>query len=1010
MPKVEQKPMREKLEEIAFLRQQCNSLTMRGRYVDCAKLIEDNMAWVYSAERWPENFMAFILPYRRCYPVLGISEEFEGYMAGLLTRKGIPSVMAAFFGEPPKAWSAEYFRMRALELRTAGKFETALGYADLAIKIDGASSNMHLLRGWILEDMDRGKDAIEEFKLALEINGGNTKARQGIARQYGVTNLKQALSFIEEAISKYPDEAGFQAEKAGILIKLGKKDDALLCYDKAAEMDPYSADYVYGKAELLLADGKEIAAIPLYKRAVALDAKHVPSLMRMAKLQAQRRPSSALEALTTVTGLEPANMEAGLLRGGLLSRLGDNPGAIKQYRELLALDENNADALAGLALCILVKDPDRAMEYLDKALAASPESVPLLMGRAGAYERMGQPEDAAQTYKTITGLDKKSHRALFRLGALSEEGDKNAALSYYGKAIAIAPEEGEYHNARARLFLELGREKEALDDMDRACESDPGNAAYQFGLAQLLDKSGNRASSIRGYLQAISLDPSMTEAHRRLAQMLHYSEPESAFLHIGAVIESGTSVPDDYFLKSQIIARLGGDSRAMGALQKYFDEKTESGADSTDENLAEIKEILKGGALAAAMEQIERAAELSPSNTSYMCFRAHLLYRLGRQGKALEQYRALLKKDPANHEALFGVGVILASKGDSKALENFDKAIAAAPDKQEYHAAKAKFLAADPDMYEQAVQCYDTAIPLNIWNFEPILEKAKLMDRRGDRFPAIAAYRRVLLVNPNCPDAAKRLGEMLCDMRPDAAWHYINHAMQLLPEDWTTMIRAARILMAQNKTEQSEEMMQAAIAASGKPVTAYIGLAEAFADVYPDVALNFAEWAVQNDPQSAHAHYILGAVCLEMDDLDGAQGGFEKAADLGFRGGAREKAVELLYRRHDPKAIEAAKKLPNNPAGTVLKAKIYNEIADPPMTEQVIEILKAAKKKFPDDLPIREMYVSMLRRGRSMLKVPIEVIKLEALRKRLEREREAVFRVDEVTFESEAEGVKKEIL
>jgi tetratricopeptide (TPR) repeat protein len=994
--------LKEAMEEVAFLRQQCGSLSMRGHYAECAKLIEENLALVYRTERWPENFFSFLKPYQRCYPALGHGDSLEEYLEKLLRKQDIPGLLAGFFRSPPATWSGEHFRDQAVDAKTAGRFGEALDWCDLAIKIDAASSNLYLLRGWILEDLDKGAEAVAAFERALELNETNYKASQGIARQYGRTNLKKALEFLENAISQYPDEPGFLAEKGAVLLKFGKSEEAMACFEKATDLDPYNPEYVYQKGELLLAADKEMAAITQYKRAIALNEKHVPSLLRMAGLMQQKQPVAALGYITTVANQEPANREAALMRAQLLARTGDNTGAIHQYQALLELDENNAEAYAGLASCTLHRDTARALENYEKAIGFTPRNAGYQMGKAQALELLGENVRAIEAYRAVIALEKRSDKAQYRLGLLLAESDREAALAAFDKAIAIAPETGDYHAGRGRVLLALNREKEAADSLSTACQYDPGNAAYHYEVGILLQQAGNRASGVKNLREAVSLAPSMAPAHRGLAELLLYSEPEDALTYINAAIGLEVANPSHYFLKSRILSRFKDNTRALEVLRTRY----EAADADDDEAYDEINSLLRGGSLQVAMIHLGRAIELDPQNNEYLCERAHLLYRMGQQGKALEQYQELLKKDANNHEALYGVGLILAAKKNKKALDYFDKAIARAPSTARYHASKAAFLAKDPDTYREAIQCYDTAIPLDTWNYEPILEKATLLDNNGDTFPAIAAYRRVLLVNPHCLPAARRLGELLCDLRPDAAYHYTGHAMTLAPGDEELPIHRARILMARGKEEESAAACALLLEEAGDSPALLARLAEAFADRFPAFAYPYALEAVEKQPENGDIQFLCGNICLDLDDLSGAQSFYARAATLGVKkGGASEKAVELLYRQGLPEALEAAETLPATAEGILLKAKIYDEVANPPRTAEAVGLLTAAVKTFPDNLELRELYVAMLRKKRAFLKLSIESTRLEALRRRLKKEQDAVIHVEEVTFETEQEEV-----
>ncbi|MDL2234116.1 tetratricopeptide repeat protein [Ruminococcaceae bacterium OttesenSCG-928-L11] len=1001
MAKVTTKSNAERDEELGFLRQQCSSLVMRGRYTECAKLLEDNMAALYDYERWPENFFSTLKSYQRCYPALNHSEPLEEYMESLLKKKGLPFVFARFFKTPPEKWSGDYFREQAIDCKTGGKFEEALAWCDLAIKVDHLSSNLFLLRGWILEDLERGPDAVTAFERALDLNESNYKASQGIARQYAASNLNKALTFLNEAIDKHPAEPGFQAEKAAVLEKDGKREAAIECYDKAAELDPYNPEYVYRKGELLLADNKEAQAVVLFKRAVALNERHCPSLYCLAILNERTQPTAALEYITTVVAMEPANWDAALLRAHLLRRKGDFAGAIDQYQVVLEADPKRLAALSGIAYCYLRTDPEKALECYTRAVELDSRNAAYHMGKGRAHEGLAQTAQAIEAYKIVTGLDKNNHKPYGRLGELHKETDIPAALGYFEKAIALDLENAEYHAEKAKLLLRQGKEQEAMESFNTACRYDPGNAVLHYDLAVLLQKAGNRASALKNYREAVHLSPTMVPAHRNIAEMLLYSEPETALDAINTAIGIDVANPSHYFLKSRIISQFLGNTRALEQLRLRSVGMEDDGSGSYDE----LEEMLGGGCLKVALIHCNRAIELAPANTSYLCERANLFYRMGQQNKALEEYQRLLKADPRNHEALYGLGCILSAQKDKKALEYLDKAISIAPDIARYHTEKALFLGRDPDKYDQALASYDAAIPLDTWDATPSLEKARLMDAHGDIYGAMDSYRRALLINHNCLPATARMGELLIDRNPDAALAYCNQAVLLDPETGWHYIVRARIQAARGKAEESEADAQYAIELGKGSAEVYYALAKAYGEEYPEQSLRFGLIAVEKKPENGDYHFLCGSRYLERDELETAGRYFDKAMSLGVKeGNFQEKAVELLYRQRSPQALKAMESIPDTISAVLLKAKIYREIPEPPMLEEAISYLAGGIKLYPNDIGLRELYVEYLSEKRSLFKVPVEKAKLERLRRKLQKEAEALTRMAEISFESEEEA------
>jgi tetratricopeptide (TPR) repeat protein len=983
------------MEEVAFLRQKCSSMALRGHYTECAKLIEDNLKLMYTHERWPENFFSVLKTYQRCYPALGHSESVEDHVAELLKKNDIPFVFASYLrgGEAPLKWNAEYFRDRALHARAEQDYDTALACCRIALKIDPSSSNLHLLCGWIYEDMDKIDDAITMIAQALEINEANMQASQTIARLYSKTNIAKALEYIDKAIAASPHEPGFYAEKAAILLTRGDKEGALALYDKASELDPYNPDYAFRKGELYVGDGNETAAIIQYKRAVALNAGHALSLYRLACLHERRQPAAALEFVTPLVTAEPKNMDALLLRARLLTRLGDHAGAMTQYKSILELDEKNIEALGGIASVYLADNYTLAADYYGRALAIEPGNIPFLMGKARAHLGLGQSDKAIDLYKNVIALDKNSHAALSQLARLTAETDVKAAFDYITKALALDGENPEYHTQKADLLLRMGRRDEAISSLNIAVKYDPGNAALHYELGRLLQNIGNRASAEKNLEEAVSLDPRHAQAFGALAELLLYSEPDRALHCINTAIGLDVANAAYYFIKSRIASQIQEDRHAQDMIRQNMTAQSAEDAE-------EMGALSTGDSLRVALMYVNRAIELAPNNNTYLCERARLLYLLGQSSKALDQYQTLLKSDANNHEALYGVGIILLSKKDEKPLEYFEKAITLAPSAAKYHAGKAAALAREPQTYRAAIDCYDQALLLDTYNDGPALDKARLLESRGDLFEAMDAYRRTLLINPNNLPASAKMGELLARIQPDNALVYIDHAIELDPSDWKLHMWRGRILYGLSRPEEAENVCGEALVLCGQSGEGYFTLAGILSDFDARTALRYAVQAVERDDNKGEYHALCGKLCLELGEYENAQAYFQKAMTLNPKDGeAREKNVELLYRQGAPESVEAAEALADSPSALLLKAKVFDEIADPPRTQEAVDLLAQALKQYPDDLPLREEYVALLGKKRSFLKYPIEKAKLERLRKKREKALESAQSAEAISFE-----------
>lgn len=158
----------------------------------------------------------------------------------------------------------------------------------------------------------------------------------------------------------------------------------------------------------------------------------------------------------------------------------------------------------GLSLARLRRD-QRAVRNIEKAMALAAESGHF----AGAMWLSQAAYEGARTYERL--------------------GQFYMALRLYTKAIETAPEEtspqnlSEIYRHRGRVHLRLKHYQPALDDLNRAMETDPGKAITYLNRATALEKLGRQdqaASDLRTFLErACAKDPHREQALAQLAAL-----------------------------------------------------------------------------------------------------------------------------------------------------------------------------------------------------------------------------------------------------------------------------------------------------------------------------------------------------------------------------------------------------------------------------------------------------------------------------------------------------------
>lgn len=967
-------------DELDGLRASINSLSLRGDYPGCIKLIEANLRVLYENERWPDVFFSIMRTYQRCYPSLQKTQSLEERLIPLLEENAVPYVFALLLrvSDSSISWKSDYFKNLASQAERSADYKAALSYCDILIKLNPGSSSSFVLRGWILDDLERHKEAEEMFEQAIELNDANHSAYNSLAKHLADKKPALALEQIEKAIELAPTEGSYYDTKAKILLRLNDRDGAVACYDLAMSSSPYVADYPYYKAEIFLADGKEMVAIALYRKAMGLDEKHLPSLWRLASLYKDSQPELALTYANTIASLDPENQAVILLRGALLSALGEDAAAAVEFKQLMGVDPTCHEALAGYANLILNDDPGGAIGYYDRAIALSPKNAGYHTGKARAYEKLGDIPMAIKEYRTVVALDKSNYRAYGRMGALLADTKPREAADCYTKAIGIMPDNAYYYAAKADILMNLpGGKSEAISCLVSASKYDPANGQLHLLLAGLLEESGNAASAAEHYKQAIGFGAGNAAAFHSLAKLIFPTEPETALLHINSAISLDDMNGEYYYFKSKVLNELGHDKNALEQLR----ESLRANGKNTDA-LNEISAMLSSDSPDVALMYINRAIDLAPGSKDYLLSRANLLFGMGKYMKALAGYEEVIKIDPKNGEPLYGVGRCFAAMNDDRALEYYDKAISTSPDAA-YLAAKGAFLASKDDI-SGAIEAYESSLAADGENREYMLGLAKLLEKSGRPHEACEYYKKILARGPECMEAVGRLGVLLAEESPRDALEYLDRAIEAFPEEYMYHAWRGGALLAIGNTDAAAAEYLRAASLGGETAETYFTLAGILAEKLPETALGYCLRAINEDGANAAYHLLCGKIYLTLNQIGGAIERFKTAIalDPGCHE-AFEGIANIFYNRGDPSALEAVNSsLMQNPdcAGCLLlQAKILDERIPDSDVDEIIGILDHALGIAPNLIPAREKLIELLGRKRAFMRLALEKRKLSKL-------------------------------
>ena len=331
------------------------------------------------------------------------------------------------------------------------------------------------------------------------------------------------------------------------------------------------------------------------------------------------------------------------------SETAEEADAEKKLRADLVQNPSSFEANSQLGrLCLRSKRYADAIPLLQAAYRIKPSDAATALDLAVAYKaNRNSAEARKQLQELLTRTDNADAHRL--LGDLEEEqGDAVAAVTQYEKAVQLAPTEENYFSWGAELLLHRANQP-AVEVYTKGSAAHPDSLRMRLGLAAGLYASGSYEAAAKTICKAADLSPGNTQS----------------YLFLGT-IEKATASP-----------------------------------------------------LECSEERLARFAQQQPNNALANYYYAIAIWKRARTSQNaddLEKAQSLFERsiaiDSKFGQALLQLGIVLSEQGHSQqAIENFQRAIAVAPDLPEAHhrLALAYKRAGEESKAQQEFQAYEQA-------------------------------------------------------------------------------------------------------------------------------------------------------------------------------------------------------------------------------------------------------------------------------------------------------------
>lgn len=249
--------------------------------------------------------------------------------------------------------------------------------------------------------------------------------------------------------------------------------------------------------------GNTEVAYALYARAVAIDPTNHRAHFQMAliDLYDKKQPDKARDRLLEAEKLVADDRD-------VLYQLG---------RYHLSLEQSD---LAGSAPTDAA-NLDKALSYLDKALAADPNYAPAMYWKGYALMAKDNGPEADKALRAAIALDPKYAPAWRDLGELYERFDQTAAAAeIYKRGLEFSDDTSELLNALGSLDMAEGRPKDAIVRFEAAMQKAPDRNDFIFNLAMAFVAADDTKNAFRFLGEYINRADGSQAENVKVAHML----------------------------------------------------------------------------------------------------------------------------------------------------------------------------------------------------------------------------------------------------------------------------------------------------------------------------------------------------------------------------------------------------------------------------------------------------------------------------------------------------------
>jgi len=286
--------------------------------------------------------------------------------------------------------NGDAYAVLGISLAGLGRFDEARRECAQAIRLQPNNAEVRWYLGRILDSQGEHDAAIEALKKAIDLTPKDHRIHKAIAAAYYHRALTGAASA--------PEDYSTAVREYDIALRL-RPDDADSAYESGVVLSSAAA----AKTQVQLGDEQVVAttdhAIARFQAALALDGKHIPSLLALADLyQKTGKTDDAIRILADLITAEPTRIEAAQQLAKLQVEKGAPDDALATLEAFRQANPKNRVILGDIGrLALQLGKPEAGLSALDALTKADETNAAAWVDLAECQLATGNARDAVRS-------------------------------------------------------------------------------------------------------------------------------------------------------------------------------------------------------------------------------------------------------------------------------------------------------------------------------------------------------------------------------------------------------------------------------------------------------------------------------------------------------------------------------------------------------------------------------------------------------------------------------------